>query len=287
MVFGSLMSYLHVICSPNAKIGHNVQIGPFCVIEDCIIEDNVVIESHCVIRADVCIKSGTFIGRATIVHENVEIGCHSFVGYSCELGIDTPLAKSKKLVFGDHSCIRSKSIFYIGSTFQDALQTGHAVVVRENIQAGLGLQIGTQSDLHGDNILGNYVRLHSNVNVSKYCILHSFVWLFPHVVLSNDPLPPSDDMQGVEVGEYALIAARSIVLPGVKIGEHSFVGAASTVTKDVEDYSLVLGSPARHVKDVRDIKDKNGNTKYPWKYNFHRGYPQEVVNEWIKDQVEI
>ena len=56
----------------------------------------------------------------------------------------------KKIIIGDNSLIRSKSIFYVGSTFGPKLLTGHRVTVREGVKAGKNLQIGTLTDIQGD-----------------------------------------------------------------------------------------------------------------------------------------
>jgi lipopolysaccharide O-acetyltransferase len=55
----------------------------------------------------------------------------------------------------------------------------------------------------------------------------------------------------VDVGDCAWLGERSIVLKGVRIGRHSIVGAGSVVTRDVPDYSIVVGSPARVIKSFR------------------------------------
>ena len=59
--------------------------------------------------------------------------------------------------------------------------------------------------------------------------------------------------------------------------EHALVGANALVTKDVTSFSCVVGNPARHVKDVRDIKFKDGATAYPWPLRFERGMPWEGI----------
>lgn len=60
----------------------------------------------------------------------------------------------------------------------------------------------------------------------------------------------------IEIGDYAWIGARAIILKGVKLGKHSVVGAGAVVTKDVPDYAVVGGSPARILK-YRDGKTKD------------------------------
>lgn len=60
----------------------------------------------------------------------------------------------------------------------------------------------------------------------------------------------------IEIGEEAFIGTRSIIMPGVHIGKHSVVGAGSVVTKDVPDYTVVAGVPARTICTTKEYADK-------------------------------
>lgn len=70
----------------------------------------------------------------------------------------------------------------------------------KKVIAGKNLQIGTLSDLQGHCEIGDYVRLHSNVHIKS--VPGNFVWIFPYVVLTNDPYPPSDSLVGVTVQDF-------------------------------------------------------------------------------------
>lgn len=239
------------IISPDADIGENVSIGPF-----------------------------------TIVYANVKIGNNTTIESHCSIGLPTPLAKDAPLLtIGANSTIRSHSIFYEGSTFGDKLVTGHRVTVREGTRAGINLQVGTLSDIQGDCEIGDYVRMHSNVHIGKHSKVGNFVWIFPYVVLTNDPHPPSDVSMGCTIGDYAAIATMSLVLPGVQVGEHSLVAANSTVGKTVEPHTVVGGSPAKFLCLTSAIKLRDGTDRvaYPWPRHFHRGYPESVTGKWIDE----
>ena len=175
--------------------------------------------------------------------------------------------------------IRSHSIFYAGSTFGSRLMTGHRVTVREGTIAGENLQIGTLSDIQGDCVIGDYVRFHSNVHIGKESKIGNFVWIFPYVVLTNDPTPPSDNLIGPVIGDYAIIATMSVILPGIVVGSHALIGAHSLVSKDVPDGMVAYGVPAKSSGMASDIKlrDGSGKASYPWMGRFHRGYPKEIV----------
>lgn len=244
------MIHASAIISPLAKLGKNITIGPFSIIHDNVtIEDNTQIDAY------------------------------------CEIGYPTTLANEQILVIDKNSLIRSHTVIYAGSRFGEGLQTGHRVTIRENTIAGLGLRVGTSSDIQGDVVIGDYVRMHSNVFVAKGAEIGNFVWLFPYVVLTNDPHPPSDTCQGVIVEEYAAVGARSTILPGIIIGKHALVAAHSCVTRDVPAESVVRGVPAKPVSKTATIEltDCPGQSAYPWPRHFHRGYPKDVIESWQRD----
>lgn len=225
------------------------------------------------------------IGAYTIVHANVEIGDNTEIGSHCEIGVPTPLSDSKCLVIGESSLIRSHSVFYEGSVFGEKLSTGHRVTVREKTIAGDGFQIGTLCDIQGHCTIGNYVKFHSNVHIGQHSTIGNYVWIFPYVVLTNDPHPPSNVMLGVTIEDYVAIATMSIILPGVTVKSGALVGAHSSVSKTVAQDTVVAGTPAKYICDTKAIKLKDGTNKsaYPWRRHFHRGYPEAAVAAWVAE----
>lgn len=223
------------------------------------------------------------VGPYTVIHDGTEIGDNSIIGPFCEIGIIPNSVNNRTLTIGSNSTIRSHATIYTGSRFGAGLETGHHVSLREHLNAGENLRVGSYSDLQGDMVIGDYVRLHSNVHLGKQTRVGNFVWIFPFVVTTNDPLPPSNEVLGCTIEDFAVVATASIILPGIRLGHDCLVGANSTVNKDVEPFSLVVGSPARPIKDVREVKSFDGNPGYPWRRNFSRGYPDNVVETWLRD----
>jgi len=239
----------NVIISPKAKIGQNVRIG----------DD-------------------------TVIYDNVEIGDNSIIANNCIIGEPnsdyyyTDDYENESTVIGSGSLIRSHCILYSGSIFGKKFITGHRVTIREKTKIGDYCRVGTLSDIQGDCTIGNYVWLHSNVHIGQKSQIENFVMIYPYVVLTNDPTPPSNKLVGVHIKSFAQIAVFSVLLPGVEIGEHSLIGAQSTVDKSVAPFSLTLGSPAKHIKDVREIMSReNGQPHYPWPMRFDRGMPWEGI----------
>ncbi len=248
------MTFIHPTASisPRAELGRNVEIGAFSIIE-----------------------------------EHVIIGDGTRIGPYCHLGQLSPLAHTRELRIGADSFIRSYSLFYAGSEFGDRLVTGHRVSVRENIQAGVNLQIGTLCDLQGHCRIGDYVRFHSNVHIGQLSEIGDFVWIFPYVVLTNDPHPPSLGLVGCKIEDFAAIATMSIILPGAHVGRGALVGAMTVVKGEVPNDTIAVGSPMKLVGPTASIKLKGTDQQaYPWRRHFHRGYPDDVVARWKMEFAE-
>ena len=230
-------------------------------------------------------SSNVRVGPYTIIHAGVEIGSETEIGSHCELGVSTNLTTKQKLVIGESSHIRSHNVFYIGSFFGANMVTGHHVTVREDTHAGCNLQIGTKGDIQGHCSFGDYVKTHSNVHIGQNSRIGSYVWMFPDVLLTNDPNPPSETLLGPIVGDYAIIASKATLLPGVHLGRECVIGAHSLVGIDVPDGKLAIGSPAKIIGPASILRMQGDPSKkaYPWKDRYTLPYPDDVVRQWMAD----
>ena len=100
-------------------------------------------------------------------------------------------------------------------------------------------------------ILGNNVKVQNNVSIYTGVICEDDVFLGPSMVFTNVMNPRSavirrDKYIKTLVRKGATIGANATVVCGHTIGRYAFVGAGAVVTKDVHDYALVMGNPARH-----------------------------------------
>lgn len=225
------------------------------------------------------------IGDNSSIYDNVNIGDNTIICNDCIIGepqsdyYQNSTYENPKTLIGANSLIRSHTIVYAGSEIGESFSCGHRVTVREFSIIGKHCRIGTVSDLQGYLEIGDYCWLHSNVHIGQKSKIGNFVFIYPYVVFTNDPTPPSNICIGPTVGDYSQIAVFSVLLPGVKIGKHCLIGAGSLVGKDVEDYQLCLGSPAKIIKNVHDIKSREtGESHYPWPYRFDRGMPWQDVD---------
>lgn len=105
---------------------------------------------------------------------------------------------------------------------------------------GKGIEIGE------DSVIGANARLIGNIKIGKHCSITQDTFLETSTHEKNSPTFKGCE-KPIEVGDYVWIGIRSVILPGVKIGNGAIIGANSTVSKDVEDYAVVAGSPAQKI----------------------------------------
>jgi acetyltransferase-like isoleucine patch superfamily enzyme len=133
------------------------------------------------------------------------------------------------------------------------------VQIRERARIGRNCIIGRNSYIEFDVTVGDNVKIQNNAALYVGLTVADGVFIGPHVIFTNDKLPRAINPNGslksaddwhvskthVEYG--AAIGAGAIIVTGVTIGRWAMIGSGAVVTKDVPDYALVLGNPARIV----------------------------------------
>lgn len=126
----------------------------------------------------------------------------------------------------------------------------HFSHVMKNCRIGEGCNIGQNVVISPEVTIGNNVKIQNNVSVYTGCVLEDDVFCGPSMVFTNVVNPRShvsrkDEYRTTLVRRGASLGANSTVVCGVTIGRYAFVGAGSVVTRDVPDYALVYGNPAK------------------------------------------
>jgi acetyltransferase-like isoleucine patch superfamily enzyme len=162
-----------------------------------------------------------------------------------------------RTTIGDNAVLRSHTVIYAGNVIGRNFQTGNKVNIRESNQIGDDVSIGTLSVVEHHVTIGDHVRIHTQVFIPEYSILESGCWIGPNVVFTNAkyPLSPGvkDQLKGPVIRKGAKIGANATLLPGVVVGEHALVGAGAVVVQDVPSGAVVVGNPARIIRQVADL----------------------------------
>lgn len=145
----------------------------------------------------------------------------------------------------------------------------HFSHVMKNSKIGENCNIGQNVLISPNVIIGNNVKIQNNVSVYTGVICEDDVFLGPSCVFTNIINPRSfierkDEYKKTVVKKGASIGANATIVCGHDIGKYAFVGAGAVVTKDVPDYALVVGIPARLVGYVCKCGNKleQKNHKY-------------------------
>lgn len=133
----------------------------------------------------------------------------------------------------------------------------HQAQIREGTKIGKNCIISKNVYVDHDVIIGDNVKVQNNVSIYFKAILEDGVFVGPHVCFTNDKVPRAINLDGsvrndwtVEktvVKKGASIGANSTILPGITIGEWALIAAGSIVTKDVPDHGLIIGCPGKLV----------------------------------------
>lgn len=126
----------------------------------------------------------------------------------------------------------------------------HFCHIMKNCKIGERCNVGQNVVISPDVVLGSNVKIQNNVSIYTGCILEDDVFCGPSMVFTNVVNPRShvirrDEYKRTLVKKGASLGANSTIVCGITIGRYAFIGAGAVVTRDVPDYALVYGSPAR------------------------------------------
>jgi UDP-2-acetamido-3-amino-2,3-dideoxy-glucuronate N-acetyltransferase len=126
----------------------------------------------------------------------------------------------------------------------------HFCHVMPRAKIGRDCNIGQNVFIASDVVVGHNVKIQNNVSLYTGVIVEDDVFLGPSMVFTNVVNPRShvsrkDEYKQTVIRQGATIGANATIVCGVTLGRYAFVGAGAVVTRDVPDYALVVGTPAR------------------------------------------
>jgi acetyltransferase-like isoleucine patch superfamily enzyme len=193
----------------------------------------------------------------TILGEGVKVLEGAVVGKQPSL---SPRSTSKReelapAEVGDGTIISTGAILFAGSKIGARVILGDQSCVRERVTIGDDVVVGRGSLVENDTTIGALTKIQADAYITAYSTLEDNVFIAPCVVTTNDNFMGRTEqrhalIKGPTIRRGARIGGGAILCPGVEIGEEAFVGAGAVVTKDVPARKLVVGNPARVLRDV-------------------------------------
>jgi acetyltransferase-like isoleucine patch superfamily enzyme len=158
-------------------------------------------------------------------------------------------------VVGAGTVISTGAVLFAGSVIGARVILGDQSCVRERVSIGDDVVVGRGSLVENDTTIGAMTKIQAGAYITAYSTLEEHVFIAPCVVTSNDNFMGRTErrhglIEGPTIRRGARIGAGAILCPAVEVGEEAFVGAGAVVTKDVEPRTLVVGNPARKLRDV-------------------------------------
>jgi len=126
----------------------------------------------------------------------------------------------------------------------------HFAHVRESATIGKNCNIGKGVYIDKDVIIGNNVKIQNFVNVYKGVTIEDDVFVGPSATFTNDLYPRSfqwtdEDFVRTHIKRGASIGANATIVCGIIVGQYALIAAGSIITKDVSDHALMIGTPAK------------------------------------------
>jgi acetyltransferase-like isoleucine patch superfamily enzyme len=193
----------------------------------------------------------------TVLGEGVKVLEGAVVGKQPTLSARTtakrgPLPPAE---LGDGAVVSTGAILFAGTSLGARAILGDQSCVRERVTIGEDVVIGRGSLVENDTTIGALTKIQANAYITAYSLLEENVFIAPCVVTTNDNFMGRTErrhelVKGPTIRRGARIGGGAVLCPGVEIGEDAFVGAGAVVTKDVPARKVVVGNPARVVRDV-------------------------------------
>jgi acetyltransferase-like isoleucine patch superfamily enzyme len=203
--------------------------------------------------------------------ENVVIYPGTVIGDGCRIGDNVVLGKQPALSprstaqreelppleLGEETIVSTGSVVFAGTRIGARVILGDQSCVRERCALGDDVVVGRGSLVENDTTIGARTKIQANAYVTAYSILEDDVFIAPCVVTTNDNFMGRTEQRhalrnGPTIRRGARIGGGAVLLPGIEVGEEAFVGAGAVVVRNVPPRALVVGNPARQIRDVPD-----------------------------------
>jgi acetyltransferase-like isoleucine patch superfamily enzyme len=203
------------------------------------------------------IAESAIVYPGTVIGEGCKILDHAVVGKQPTL---SPRSTAKRedlppLVLGAGTIVSTGAVVFAGTTVGERVILGDQTCVRERCTIGDDVVIGRGSLVENDTSVGALTKIQAHAYITAYSELEDNVFIAPCVITTNDNFMGRTEkrhelMKGPTIRRGARVGGGAVLLPGIEIGEEAFVGAGAVVIRDVPPKAVVVGNPARQIREV-------------------------------------
>jgi acetyltransferase-like isoleucine patch superfamily enzyme len=229
------------------EVAADAVIGPYCVVGDA-----ARIAAGARLGAHVVVHPGTVVGERCEVQDGVVLGKPpKLARHSTAVG-----APVEALVLEEGAVVCCGAIVFAGARIGAGAIVGDQAYVRERTVIGAGSVIGRGTAVDNDVVVGERVRVQTDVYLTAYSEVEDDAFIGPGVLTTNDSTMARHDedypVRGAVFRRACRVGGAAVLVPGVEIGEEAFVAAGAVVTRDVPPRGVAMGVPARSIREVPD-----------------------------------
>jgi acetyltransferase-like isoleucine patch superfamily enzyme len=195
----------------------------------------------------------------TVVGEGCRILDYAVVGKQPTLSPRSTARREElpPLELGAGTIVSTGAVVFAGTTLGERVIVGDQACVRERCTIGDDVVIGRGSLVENDTAVGALTKIQAHAYITAYSLLEENVFIAPCVITTNDNFMGRTEkrhelVRGPTIRRGARVGGGAVLLPGIEVGEEAFVGAGAVVLRDVPARAVMVGSPARQIREVPD-----------------------------------
>jgi acetyltransferase-like isoleucine patch superfamily enzyme len=205
------------------------------------------------------VAESAIVYPGTILGEGCRVLDYAVVGKQPALS-PRSTAKREQLPpaeLGPGTIVSTGAVVFAGSRVGARVILGDQSCVRERVTIGDDVVLGRGSLVENDTTIGALTKIQAHAYITAYSTLEDGVFIAPCVATTNDDFMGRTErrhelVKGPTIRRGARVGGAAVLCPGVEIGEEAFVGAGAVVVRDVPPRAVVVGNPARQIREVPD-----------------------------------